>query len=88
MERLIDRVIVPCAFHDFKDTAKPQCMLFVNQSKTVTTVLFRICFPIRLIFFTCCGVLLLLLFVCLLVCCGLSWGFYFRFKAQIKILMF
>lgn len=65
MEMLTGSVIVPCAFHDFKDTDKPQCMLFVDQGRTICTVLFKICFPVRLIFFSCCRVGLFCLFLVL-----------------------
>lgn len=38
METLTDSVIMPCAFHYFlKDIGKPQCLLVVDKSTTITT---------------------------------------------------
>lgn len=66
MEMLTNSV-VSCAFHDFKDTGKSQCMLFVDENRTVTSVLFKMFSNQTGFFFSCCGVLLLLL-VCFFVC--------------------
>lgn len=94
MEMLTDSVIVPCTFHDFKDAGKSQCMLIVDQSRTITTVFFKICSPIRFIFFSwffcCCyfwffdfGFVSLLMFLV-----GVGWCFWFLFVCMFCVIFF
>lgn len=57
---MLTNTVVPCAFHDFRDTGKSQCMLFVDENRTVTSVFFKMFsnqtgfFFLVVVVFCCC----------------------------------
>lgn len=65
---MLTNTVVPCAFHDFRDTGKSQCMLFVDENRTVTSVFFKMFSNQTGFFFLVIVCVLLLLLVCFFVC--------------------